>query len=169
MSLHRRPAGPWTMPLTAGGVPVHRVILRWAALIPLLLLAFQLGTRCWLLQAGQPVTGVVTVAQDSCISRHRANCFLGRAVVDPQMDGHRMKTTKIPGGRYYDVGEALPMRVHPSSRFYLAQVYDPLSWLLGPVRAAACLALLLLASAMPAQRVALWLVPVLLVLSLTLG
>lgn len=158
------------MPLTAGGVPAHRVILRWAALIPLLLLAFQLGTRCWLLQAGQPVTGVVTVAQDSCISRHRANCFLGRAVVDPQMDGHRMKTTKIPGGRYYDVGEALPMRMHPSSRFYLAQVYDPLSWLLGPVRTAACLALLLLlASAMPAQRVALWLVPVCLVLFLTLG
>lgn len=155
------------MPLTAGGVPAHRVILRWAALIPLLLLAFQLGTRCWLLQTGQPVTGVVTVAQDSCISRHRANCFLGRAVVDPQMDGHRMKTTKIPGGRYYDVGEALPMRVHPSSRFYLAQVYDPLSWLLGPVRTAACLALL--ASAMPAQRVALWLAPVFLVLFLTLG
>lgn len=157
------------MPLTASGVPAHRVILRWAALIPLLLLAFQLGTRCWLLQAGQPVIGIVTVAQDSCISRHRANCFLGRAVVDPQMAGHRNKTTKIPGGRYYDIGEALPMRVHPSSRFYLAQVYDPLSWLLGPVRTAACLALLLLASAMPAQRVALWLVPVLLVLSLTLG
>lgn len=169
MSLARSRRGPWTMPLTAGGVPVHRVILLWAALIPLLLLAFQLGSRFWLLQAGQPVTGVVTVVQDNCISRHRANCFLGRAVVDPQMEAHRMKTTKIPGGRYYDVGQTLPMRVHPSSRLYLAQVYDPLSWLLGPVRTAACLVLLLLAAAMPAQRLASWLVPVFLVLFLALG
>jgi hypothetical protein len=169
MSLHRKSTGPWTMPLTASGVPVHRVILRWAAVIPLAFLAFQLGMRVWLLDAGQPVTGVVTVAQDSCISRHHANCFLGRAVVDPQMPTHRMKTTKISGGRYYNVGEELPMRVHPSTRFYLAQVYDPLGWLLGPVRTAACLVLLLLASLMPARRVSLWLVPVLLVLGLFLG
>ncbi|MBA4286852.1 MAG: hypothetical protein C0434_15110 [Xanthomonadaceae bacterium] len=157
------------MPLTASGQPVHRVILRWAALLPLLLLVFQLGSRWWLLQSGLPVTGVVTVAQDHCISRHRANCFLGRAVVDPRIATHRMKTTKISGGRYYTVGQALPMRVHPSPRFYLAQVYDPLSWLLGPARSAACLLLLLFASAMPARRVGLWGVPVLLVLSLSLG
>lgn len=169
MSLYRRPTGPWTMPQTAGGQPAHRVILRWAAVIPLAFLAFQLGMRVWLLEAGQPVTGVVTVAQDRCISRHRANCFLGRAVVDPRIDAHRLKTTRISGGRYYTVGEELPMRVHPSTRFYLAQVYDPLSWLLGPVRTAACLLLLLVASAMPAQRVALWLTPVLLVLVLFLG
>jgi len=169
MSLYRKSTGPWTMPLTASGRPVHRVILRWAAVIPLVFLAFQLGMRFWLLSAGEPVIGVVTVAQDSCISRHRANCFLGRAVVDPQMAGHRMKTTKISGGRYYTVGEELPMRVYPAQRLYLAQVYDPLSWLLGPVRTAACLLLLLFASLMPAQRVALWLLPVLLVLGLFLG
>lgn len=168
MSLYRKP-GPFVMPLTRSGRPVHRVILLWASLIPLAVLAFQLGTRVWLLQAGEPVVGVVTVAQDSCVSRHRANCFLGRAVVDPRMEAHRFKTTKISGGRFYDVGEELPMRVYPSRRWYLAQVYDPLGWLLGPVRTAACLSLLLFAALMPAARRALWIPPCVLVLALTLG
>ncbi len=168
MSLYRKP-GPLVVPLTRSGRPVHRVILLWACTIPLAVLAFQLGMRVWLLQAGEPVTGVVTVAQDSCVSRHRANCFLGRAVVDPRMASHRFKTTKISGGRFYDVGEELPMRVHPAQRLYLAQVYDPLGWLLGPVRTATCLLLLLFAAAMPARRKTLWLLPVLLVLFLSLG
>lgn len=155
--------------MTHSGRPVHRVILLWASLIPLAVLAFQLGMRFWLLQAGESVVGVVTVAQDSCVSRHHANCFLGRAVVDPRMAAHRFKTTKISGGRFYDVGEELPMRVHPSQRWYLAQVYDPLSWLLGPVRTAACLSLLLFAALMPAARRALWIPPCVLVLAFTLG
>lgn len=151
------------------GRPVHRLILLWTCTLPLTVLAFQLGMRLWLLQAGEPVTGVVTVAQDSCATRHRANCFLGLAVVDPRMASHRFKTTTISGGRFYNVGEELPMRVYPAQRLYLAQVYDPLSWLFGPVRTAACLLLLLVAAAMPAQRMTLWLAPVFLVLFLSLG
>ncbi|MDP3293592.1 MAG: hypothetical protein Q8M37_02495 [Nevskia sp.] len=168
MSLYRKP-GPLVMPLTRSGRPAHRVILLWASLIPLAVLAFQLGMRVWLLQAGEPVVGVVTVAQDSCVSRHRANCFLGRAVVDPRMASHRFKTTKISGGRFYNVGEELPMRVYPAQRLYLAQVYTPLDWLLGPVRTAACVLLLLFAALMPAARRALWIPPCVLVLALTLG
>lgn len=170
MSLYRKP-GPLVMPLTRSGRPVHRVILLWACLVPLAVLAFQLGMRVWLLQAGEPMVGVVTVAQDSCVSRHRANCFLGRAVVDPRMEAHRFKTTKISGGRFYNVGEELPMRVHPSKRWYLAQVYDPLGWLLGPARTAACLFLLLFAAAMPVRRMTLWVwvLPIFLVLFLSLG
>lgn len=168
MSLYRKPV-PWVMPLTRGGWPLHRVILLWVAAIPLALCAFQTGMRLWLLGAGEPVVGVVTVAQDSCITRHRANCFLGRAVVNPRMEAHRFKTTKISGGRYYDVGEELPMRVHPAQRLYLAQVYDPLSWLLGPVRSAAVAVLLLFAALMPARRMLLWILPCVVALSLTLG
>ncbi|WP_293389576.1 hypothetical protein [Nevskia sp.] len=148
---------------------MHRLILLWTCTLPLAVLAFQLGMRFWLLQAGEPVVGMVTVAQDSCVTRHRANCFLGRAVVDPRMESHRFKSTRLPGGRFYRVGEELPMRVHPAQRLYLAQVYDPLSWLLGPVRTAACLLLLLFAAAMPAGRRALWVLPTCLVLFLSLG
>lgn len=168
MSLHRKPV-PWTMPLTASGRPVHRLILLWACTLPLSILVFQLGMRFWLLQAGEPVVGVVTVAQDSCVTRHRANCFLGRAVVDPRMEAHRFKSTRLPGGRFYRVGEELPMRIYPAQRLYLAQIYDPISWLLGPVRTAACLLLLLFASAMPARRRTLWVLPICLVLFLSLG
>lgn len=168
MSLYRKP-GPWTMPVTASGWPVHRVILLWAAVIPLTVAAFQLGMRLWLLDAGEPVVGVVTVAQDSCVTRHRANCFLGRAVVDPRMAAHRYKTTKISGGRFYDVGEELPMRIHPAQRLYLAQVYDPLSWLLGPVRSVAVALLLVFAALMPARRMLLWILPCVIALGLTLG
>lgn len=148
---------------------VHRQVLLWASVIPLAFCAAQTGMRLWLLEAGEPVTGVVTVAQDSCRSRHRANCFLGRAVVNPRMKTHRFKTTKISGGRFYDVGEVLPMRVYPAERLYLAQVYTPINWLLGPVRSAVMALLLLFAAAMPARRKTLWISPLVLVAFLILG
>lgn len=132
--------------------------------------ALQTGYRLWLLKAGDAVIGEVTVAQDSCMSRKRANCFLGRAVVNPRMEAHKFKATKIPGGRFYDEGEELPMRVYPSERLlYLAAVYTPLNWLLGPVRFAAIALLLLFAAAMPQQRKAWWIVPSVVALLLTMG
>ena len=151
------------------GLPVHRQVLLWASLIPILFCAFQTGMRLWLLEAGEPVVGEVTVAQDSCVSRHRANCFMGRAVVNPRMNAHKFKTTKISGGRWYDVGEELPMRVYPSPRWYLAQVYTPLDWLLGPVRSGVIALLLLFAATMPAARKALWITPCVLATFLFLG
>lgn len=157
------------VPWTYRGKPVHRVIFLWAALLALVFCALQVGWRVWLLQSGQPVVGKVIVANDSCRSRKRANCFLGRAVVDPQMPGHRYKNTKVPGGRFYDEGEQLEMRVYPHPRMYLAAVYSPLNWLLGPVRSAVVAMLLLFAALMPARRIALWVTPVLLVIFLTLG
>ncbi|MET0293108.1 MAG: hypothetical protein ABW136_12175 [Steroidobacteraceae bacterium] len=150
-------------------LPIHRQLLLWASLIPLTFVLFQTGMRLWLLKAGEPVVGEVTVAQDSCISRHRANCFLGRAVVNPRMEAHRFSTTKISGGRFYTVKEEVPMRVYPAQRLYLAQVYTPLNWLLGPVRSALVFALLLLAAAMPAARKALWIAPLFVVAALTFG
>lgn len=156
-------------PVGRRGMPLHRLILLWASLIPILFCAFQTGMRLWLLKTGEPVVGVVTVAQDSCRSRHRANCFMGRAVVNPRMDSHKLKTTKISGGRWYDEGEELPMRVYPAQRFYLAQVYTPLDWLLGPVRSGGIALLLLLAAAMPARRKALWITPCVLGAFLFLG
>ena len=161
---------PFVMPRTAKGTEVHRVILLWCAAAALGLAGLQTSYRLWLLQAGNAVVGEVVVAQDSCISRHRANCFMGRAVVNPRMKNHIFKTTKIPGGRFYDEGELLPMRVYPSERwFYLAAVYTPTNWLLGPVRAVVVALLLLLAAAQPGQRVGRWLLPIVLALSLTLG
>lgn len=154
---------------TGRAMPVHRQLLLWASVIPLLFCTVQTGMRLWLLKAGEPVVGVVTVAQDSCRSRHRANCFYGRAVVNPRMDAHPMKTTRISGGRWYDEGEELPMRVYPSPRWYLAQVYTPLNWLLGPVRSGAIALLLLFAAAMPARRKVLWIAPCGLALLLTVG
>jgi hypothetical protein len=150
-------------------MPLHRKILLWTCVIPLCFFAWQVGTRLWLLHAGEAVVGEVTVAMDRCKTKNRANCFLGRAVVNPRMDAHKFKTTKIPGGRFYDVGEELPMRVYPAQRLYLAQVYDPLSWLLGPARTALILLLLLLAAAMPAARKALWITPCVFVLFLFMG
>lgn len=123
----------------------------------------------WLLDAGEPVIGEVTVAADSCRTRHRANCFLGRAVVNPRMQAHRFKTSKIPGGRFYDVGEELPMRVYPHPWMYLAAVYTPVNWLLGPARSGAVALLLLFAAWMPARRKALWIVPVLIAVFLVMG
>lgn len=161
---------PFVMPVIQGGTPVHRVILLWCCAAFLGLAALQAGYRLWLLQVGEAVVGEVTVAQDSCITRHRANCFLGRAVVNPRMANHPFKSTKIPGGRFYDEGEELPMRVYPSEkRLYLAAVYTPLNWLLGPVRFAGVALLLLFAACMPGQRVAWWLVPTVLALGFTLG
>lgn len=105
---------------------MHRVILLWCCAAFLALAALQTSYRLWLLQVGEAVVGEVTVAQDSCITRHRANCFLGRAVVNPRMANHKFKSTKISGGRFYDEGEELPMRVYPSEkRLYLAAVYTP--------------------------------------------
>ncbi|TDU28768.1 hypothetical protein DFR24_3143 [Panacagrimonas perspica] len=150
-------------------MPTHRKVFLWASLIPLAFLVFQVGMRVWLLKAGDEVVGVVTVANDSCRTKNRANCFLGRAVVDPKMDTHKFKTTKIPGGRFYDVGEELPMRIYPAQRLYLAQVYDVTSWILGPARTALILLLLLLAAAMPAARKVFWIVPCVLVAFLFLG
>lgn len=161
---------PFVMPVTQGGMPVHRVILLWCSAAFLGLAALQTGYRLWLRQAGDAVVGEVTVAQDSCLSRHRANCFLGRAVVNPRIENHKFKTTKIPGGRFYDEGETVAMRVYPSGqRLYLAAVYTPINWLLGPVRFAAVALLLLFAACMPGQRVVLWLPPTLAALAMTLG
>ena len=156
-------------PWTHRGRPVHRVILLWLALAALAFCAIQTGWRFWLMSAGTPVVGEVTVAADSCQTRHRANCFLGRAIVNPRMDAHRFKVSKMPGGRFYSVGETVEMRVHPSQRFYLAAVYTPVNWLLGPIRTLAIALLLAFAACMPARRVALWLTPVVIVLFLTLG
>ena len=161
---------PFVMPVTRGGTPVHRVILLWCAAGFMGFALLQTGYRLWLLQAGDAVVGEVSVAQDSCMSRHRANCFLGRAVVNPRMETHKFKTTKIPGGRFYDEGEELPMRVYPSEKWlYLAAVYTPLNWLLGPVRFAVVAFLLLFGALMPAPRKALWIVPCVLAVGLTLG
>ena len=140
-------------------MPTHRKILLWAGVIPLVFLTFQLGMRVWLLRAGDEVVGVVSVVSDRCKTKNRANCYLGRATVDPKMQTHRLKTTRIPGGRFYAVGQELPMRVYPAERLFLAQFYDPVSWILGPARTAAILLLLLLAAAMPAARKVLWIVP----------
>jgi len=152
-------------------MPTHRKVLLLASLIPLVFLVFQVGMRVWLLKAGDEVVGVVTVANDSCKTKNRANCFLGRAVVNPQMDAHKFKTTRIPGGRFYDVGEQLPMRIYPAQRLYLAQVYDPISWILGPARTAlmVLVLLLLLAAAMPSARKVLWIIPCVAVAFLFLG
>lgn len=161
---------PFVMPVTARGTPVHRVILLWGFAAFLGFSALQTGYRLWLLKAGDAVVGEVTVAQDSCMSRKRANCFLGRAVVNPRMANHKFKASKIPGGRFYDEGEELPMRVYPSERLlYLAAVYTPLNWLLGPVRFAVIGLLLLFAAMMPAARWGWWLGTTVLALSLTLG
>lgn len=148
---------------------MHRVILLWLALGALAFCTIQTGWRLWLLDAGQPVVGEVTVAADSCRARSRANCFLGRAIVNPRMDAHRLKVSKIPGGRFYSVGETVDMRVHPHDRLYLAAVYTPVNWMLGPIRSL-CIALLLVFSAlMPARRPWLWLPPVFAVLVLVFG
>ena len=61
------------------------------------------------------------------------------------------------------------MRVHPHTRMYLAAVYTPVNWLLGPGRSAAVALLLLFAALMPARRKALWIVPVLVAMFLVLG
>lgn len=83
---------------------------------------------------------------------------------------HPFKTTKIPGGRFYDEGEPLPMRVYPSERrLYLAAVYTPLNWLLGPVRFAVVALLLLFGASVPAGRKALWVSPCVLAAMLTFG
>jgi hypothetical protein len=156
---------PWTY----RGKPVHRVILLWLALAAALYCALQVAWRVWLLETGTPVVGEVAVASDSCRNRHRANCFLGRAVVDPRMDTHRFKTSKVPGGRFYDKGEEVPMRVYPQERLYLAAVYTPVNWLLGPARSAMIALLLLFAALIPARRKMLWIVPVLVAAFLTLG
>lgn len=152
-------------------MPMHRLIFLWLAAGAFAFCAMQVGWRLWLLKAGDAVVGEVTVVQDSCHMRHRANCFLGRAAVNPRMGTHKFKTTKISGGRFYDVGEELPMRVYPSSPrlLYLAQVYTPLDWLLGPVRTGVITLLLLFAAAMPARRKVLWIAPCVLMVLLGLG
>ncbi|MGQ0698170.1 MAG: hypothetical protein ACT4PZ_07995 [Panacagrimonas sp.] len=150
-------------------MPTHRLILLWVGAAALVFLAMQIGWRLWLLRAGDPVVGEVTVAKDRCSTHKRANCFLGRAVVNPRMAAHPFKSTKIPGGRFYDEGEELPMRVYPATRLYLAQVYTPLDWLLGPVRTAGIALLLLFAAAMPARRKVMWIVPCVMAVFLTMG
>jgi hypothetical protein len=158
-------AAPWTH----RGRPVHRVVLLWLVFAALAFCAIQTAWRLWLLDAGKPVVGEVTVAADSCRARNRANCFLGRAIVNPRMDAHKLKVSKIPGGRFYSVGETVEMRVHPHEHLYLAAVYTPANWLLGPIRTLAIALLLLFAALMPARHPALWLTPVVIVLFLTLG
>lgn len=150
-------------------MPIHRKILLWIVLAVVSFCALQLGWRFWLLSAGDPVVGEITVAADSCRTKHRANCFLGRAIVDPRMDGHKYKASKIPGGRFYSVGETVEMRVYPAERLYLATVYTPVNWLLGPVRTAAIALLLLFSALMPARMKVLWIPPIVIAIFLTLG
>ena len=150
-------------------MPVHRKLLLWTVLAAAGFCAVQLGWRVWLLHAGDPVVGEVTIATDSCRARHRANCFLGRAIVNPRMDTHTLKVSKIPGGRFYSVGETVEMRVYPAERLYLAAVYTPIDWLLGPARTAVIALLLLFAALMPARLKALWIPPIALAFFLLMG
>lgn len=150
-------------------MPIHRKILLWVVLAVVSFCAMQLGWRFWLLSAGDHVVGEIRVTQDSCRTKHRANCFLGRAVVNPRMDNHKFKVSKIPGGRFYSVGETVEMRVYPAERLYLAAVYTPIDWLLGPVRTAAIALLLLFSALMPARLKALWIPPIVIAIFLTMG
>lgn len=150
-------------------MPIHRKILLWILLAIVSFCALQLGWRFWLLSAGDPVVGEVTVAQDSCRTKNRANCFLGRAIVNPRMDTHKLKVSKIPGGRFYSVGETVEMRVYPAERLYLAAVYTPINWLLGPVRTAVIALLILFSALMPARLKVLWIPPIVIAIFLTMG
>lgn len=151
------------------GMPIHRKILLWLVLVATTFCALQVAWRLWLLNAGDAVVGEVRVATDSCQSRHRANCFLGRAVVNPRMDSHIFKVTKIPGGHFYSVGEEVPMRVYASKNFYLAAVYTPIDWLLGPLRTMSVGLLWLFAALMPARLKALWIPPIVITIFLIMG
>lgn len=150
-------------------MPPHRLVLLWMTAAAVAFAAIQSGWRLWLLRAGEPAIGVVDIATDHCRSRHRANCFLGRAIVDPQIEGHRHRNSRIRGGRFYTVGERVPMRVYPHERMYFAEVYTPIDWLLGPARSIAVALLWLFAALMPARRKALWIVPCVLSLFLLFG
>ena len=150
-------------------MPIHRKILLWVVLAVVSFCALQLGWRFWLLNAGDPVVGEVRVAQDSCRTKNRANCFLGRAIVNPRMDTHKLKVSKIPGGRFYSVGETVEMRVYPAERLYLAAVYTPINWLLGPVRTAVIAMLILFSALMPARLKLLWIPPIVIAIFLTMG
>ena len=150
-------------------MPIHRKILLWLALAVVSFCALQLGWRFWLLSAGDPVVGEVRVAQDSCRTKNRANCFLGRAIVNPRMDTHKLKVSKIPGGRFYSVGETVEMRVYPAERLYLTAVYTPINWLLGPVRTAVIALLILFSALMPARLKLLWIPPIVIAIFLTMG
>ncbi len=150
-------------------MPIHRKILLWIVLAVVSFCALQVGWRFWLLSAGDPVVGEIRAAMDSCRTKHRANCFLGRAIVNPRMDTHKLKVSKIPGGRFYSVGETVEMRVYPAERLYLAAAYTPINWLLGPVRTAAIALLLLFSALMPARLKALWIPPIVIAIFLTMG
>lgn len=150
-------------------MPIHRRILLWLVLVATAFFAIQMTWRVWLLNAGDAVIGEVRVATDSCQSRHRANCFLGRAVVNPRMDAHIFKVTKIPGGQFYSVGEEIPMRIYPDKNFYLAAVYTPIDWLLGPIRTMTVALLWLFAALMPARHKALWITPIVITIFLIMG
>jgi hypothetical protein len=150
-------------------MPIHRKILLWVVLAVVSFCAVQVGWRLWLLSAGDPVVGEIRVAQDSCRTKHRANCFLGRAIVNPRMDTHKFKVSRIPGGRFYSVGETVEMRVYPAERLYLAAVYTPIDWLLGPVRTAAIALLILFSALMPARLKLLWIPPIVIAIFLTMS
>lgn len=154
---------------TTPRMPPHRRVLLWMTACALLFSAIQTGWRTWLLYAGEPAVGIVDVVSEHCKKRQKGACFYGRAVVDPQIEGHRGQNSKIRGGRFYRVGERVPMRIHPNERMYFAAVYTPLDWLLGPVRSAAVALIWLFAALMPARRKALWIVPCVLSLSLIFG
>lgn len=162
-------APPGAATPTKPRMPPHRRVLLWMTACALLFAAIQAGWRGWLLYAGEPAVGIVDVVSEHCKKRQKGACFYGRAVVDPQIEGHRGKNTKIRGGRFYTVGERVPMRVYPSERMYFAAVYTPLDWLLGPVRSAAVAALWLLAALVPARRKALWIALCVLSLLLIFG
>lgn len=154
----------------SAAMPTHRKILLWMSVAPILYCAAQVGMRLWLLKAGDEVVGVVTIVTDTCRTRHLSNCYLGRAIVDPRNYRYnKTKVTKISGGRFYTVGQELPMRIYPAQRVYLAQVYDLTNWIIGPVRTAVIALLLLLAAAMPAKPKVLWILPLVLVVFLTMS
>ena len=150
-------------------MPIHRKILLWVALAVVSFCAMQVGWRFWLLSAGDPVVGEIRVATDSCRTKNRANCFLGRAIVNPRMHTHKLTVSKIPGGRFYSVGETVEMRVYPAERLYLAAVYTPIDWLLGPVRTAVIALLILFSALMPARLKLLWIPPIVIAIFLTMG
>ncbi len=150
-------------------MPIHRKILFWVVMAVVSFCALQVGWRFWLLSAGDPVVGEIRVATDSCRTKNRANCFLGRAIVNPRMDTHKLKVSKIPGGRFYSVGETVEMRVYPAERLYLAAVYTPINWLLGPVRTAVIALLILFSALMPARLKVLWIPPIVIAIFLTMG
>ncbi len=168
--------------------PLHRPLLLLFALLPLCFCIFGTAQRFWLLRAGESLTAVVTTAKPHCSHGFRGDCFLGRAYLSPrnlpekwQDEPFNQKSRGrlyLVGGRFYEEGEELPMRMvltRPDGffgrifRFRSWTVIDRRDWLFGPVRWGAASALLFIAAAMPVKRWVLWLAPALIAFSLMFG